>query len=339
MNKIITLSSFLDANLCHMINVPSSIEFWGKEFISELILFLLCSSYSEEGRQLFLDIFLVNNLEDFLKIIPDSNYIAIGTVDPDQNGAKIALKKCAPLARGCWRLFFTKDISGNKIQFGIFRDMGNKLNTPLENIVNDIDPEYTSLIHISYSSNDAVRIVNNNGYKAILHLSNSPESAIDVEAIGNLVSVICKDVIDPQKMACSFYLNHLLPRAFRESHGVLLVVIKGDNIPECLNDNISLDLAQCFSEAIEASQKQSIDSSIRAIEDIFFGVLQCDGAVVLNTQSKLLAYNAFTSSIKQGVSGGARRRAFEGLCSCKDPSIEAVFYQSQDGLNELWRQQ
>lgn len=333
--KIITLNSFLGENLCKMIDDGSFIESWGQSFISEIL--LLCANYFEEGKQLFLDVYLLSDIDDFLKIIPGSSHVIIGKTQLNENGAKAAIKRCAPLVRGCWRMFFVKDIDGMTATFGVFRDIGCKLNMPLEQIIQNIDPDYTSFVHISHYSSNAIKIVNSSGYKAVLHLSNTLSESIDVSAIESLVDAICVDIVDTEKSACKFYLMHLLSKVFRDAHGVLLAVIKGESLPLCLTDSVAIDLPGCFSSILSTASSIGSDASIRALEDILYGVFQCDGIVVFNTSSKLLAYNAFTNSIGAGATGGARRRAFESLCQSAEPSLKAVYYQSQDGLNELWR--
>jgi hypothetical protein len=73
---------------------------------------------------------------------------------------------------------------------------------------------------------------------------------------------------------------------------------------------------------------------------LLHGLLQSDGIVAFNETGQITAYRVFykppkgsedASKAKATVSGGARRRAFEGVSALVGPSLKSALFRSQDG--------
>jgi hypothetical protein len=65
----------------------------------------LARYYQEEGASLFLDAFMTDSLSKLTAMIPDSGHLKLGEVKCDEAGIRKAIKKAAPLVRGCWKMY------------------------------------------------------------------------------------------------------------------------------------------------------------------------------------------------------------------------------------------
>lgn len=98
-----------------------------------------------------------------------------------------------------------------------------------------------------------------------------------------------------------------------------------------------LDFQAAFSEFQTANTAGSI-LSLQRCEELLQGFLRCDGMIVFDTCGRVIAYRVFfrpmgkVASDADGVVGGARRRAFEGVKDLVGKKLTSVLFRSQDGL-------
>jgi hypothetical protein len=98
-----------------------------------------------------------------------------------------------------------------------------------------------------------------------------------------------------------------------------------------------LDFLAAYSTYRSDNSAESI-LRLQSAEELFKGILECDGIVVFDTAGCLVAYRVFYRPTHPGTpgmpapTGGARRRAFEGAKTMVGTTLISVLFRSQDGL-------
>ena len=313
----------------------------------------LCADYREEGVSLFPDVFLTENMDRFLKSIPLNNKIKLGITTCDEVGMKNALKKTAPLSRGVWKMYFSPNEQG-KSDFGVFHDSAMPTKVPFERILfenqdpkldieNTEESAFGKYIRIRKTNKNTVTVTTCLGEKAVVHFSNQSPQTIDDDEnnVLQLCDMICSELDEDINQTCRSFLEPLLISAIRDSHGTLIVVLNDHTMPSFFSDPTVLDPTIDIGETVKNTlgNKEYLPQ-LSAISEIIRGMISCDGIVIFNTKAKVIAYNVFvrtSDAFSTAVPGGARRRAFESLCSQDHEALKAVFFQSQDGDNEYRR--
>lgn len=333
MNESITLRSHLIGKLSDLVE-SAQLGALGKcSLICELV--CLFADYEEEGAALFLDAFLTDNLEALTAMIPQSTCLRLGKTSCDEPGVKRAVKRAAPLVRGCWKMFLA--LNDDKLEFGLFRDSAHPLNVPLNISLQAGGSGDAKFIRITKLTRDTVRAATHAGNASFIHFTNSKESTSEGEnSIENLCGIICSGLDEKLAQSCKNYLESLLSAAVRESHGSLIAVVERRKVPAFLSDCTNLEPQISLSEAVESVLRDpSAIPKLHALESVVCGSLCCDGIVVFDTKANLIAYNAFIKLKASNVVGGARRRAYQALSERIGRGIRAAFIQSQDGASEL----
>lgn len=335
MIESITLRAHLIGSLNDLVE-SADLGVLGKcSIISELV--CLFADYEEEGAALFLDAFLTDNLDTLTATIPQSAHLKLGTASCDEVGIKRAVKRAAPLVRGCWKMFLA--LNDQKLEFGLFRDSGHPLNVPLDIALKSGEMGDAKFIRITKLARDTVRVTTHDGKVAIIHFTNSKETTSDGDGyIEELCDLICSGLDTKLGQSCKTFLESLLSTAVRESHGSLVAVVQRPKIPAFLSDCTSLDPPLSLSEAVESVRRDPNSiPQLHALESVVCGMFCCDGIVVFDTEANVIAYNAFIKLKASNVVGGARRRAYQALCDKVGKGLHAAFFQSQDGASEFRR--
>ena len=96
-----------------------------------------------------------------------------------------------------------------------------------------------------------------------------------------------------------------------------------------------LDFQSAFLEFQTANTAGSI-LALQRCEELLHGFLRCDGMIAFDTSGRITAYRVFfrpvAASSETQVTGGARRRAFEGVKSLVGNQLLSALFRSQDGL-------
>ena len=291
--------------------------------------------YQEEGASLFLDAFVTNDLSDLVAMIPDSAYLKLGEARCDEGGIRKAVKKSAPLVRGCWRMYIAPHVEG--IEFGLFRDSAHPLNVPIDLMLQTEGVGDFKFLRVTRLAQDSVRVSTNNGKEVVVHFTNEQDGVAD--ASGNLEALskmICSGLETKPAQTVETYLSSMLSRALRESHGALVAVMKTQKLPKYLGDCTALSPPINLAAAVESARiHPEAIPGLNAIEHLVFGMLCCDGIVVFDTAANVLAYNAFIKLEASNAVGGARKRAFEALSQKLGSGLVASYYQSQDGATDF----
>jgi len=232
MIESITLRAHLTGSLNDLVE-SSNLGSLGKcSIISELV--CLFADYEEEGAVLFLDVFLTDNLKSLTETIPQSTCLKLGTTTCDESGVKRAVKRAAPLVRGCWKMFIASN--GGGLQFGLFRDSGHPLNVPLDVALQSGGAGDAKFIRITKLARDTVRAATHGGKVSVIHFTNSKVTTSEAAgALSQLCDIICSGLDEKLSQSCKTYLEGLLSTAVRESHGVLIAVVARPKVPTFLS--------------------------------------------------------------------------------------------------------
>jgi hypothetical protein len=335
MGEFVTLRSHLIGSLSDLVESASLSRLGTPSIVCQLV--SLFVDYEEEGASLFLDAFLTDNLESLTAPLPRSACLRLGIVQCDEAGVQKAVKKTAPLVRGCWKMFFC--LKGQLAEFGLFRDSGHPLNVPVDLILRQGASSDAKFIRITRLAKDSVRVSTQYGTQTIVNFTNSKEGAGDASRLLlELSEVICSDLNGNVGESCKTYLLSLLSRAVRESHGSLIAVSDDNSIPNFLRDCTPLKPPINLKEAVESVLRDpDAIPELHALESIVTGMFCSDGIVLFDSGVNVLGYNAFIKIKSSSVSGGARRRAYLALCDKVGTGLKAVFFQSQDGSSDLKR--
>ena len=83
------------------------------ELISQLLY------YKEEGKALYPEIYIFDDIEIVDKILPNSQFCFIGKGEKSKATMLKALKKCAPLTENGWVIYILR--KADEFEFGVFR--------------------------------------------------------------------------------------------------------------------------------------------------------------------------------------------------------------------------
>lgn len=320
-----TLRSFLNGTMSDFVE-QSQLQDFGNSSICQLISLIV--DYREESIPLWVDVFLTNSIEQITELFPGHRLIRLGTDTCDERGVKNALKKTAPLIIGNWIMFMASSTQG-LFNYGVFRDSGFPLNVPFDTILEPGNIGDVRFIHILKVASKAVQISNHRGEKIVIHFSHIADNEISQEdEIGSLTSIVTSEVEIEKKDVCNQFLNKVLRKSIRKSHGTIVAVIRNSLIPDFFHSialNEPLDIIQDVSLV---NQEREDSPILIALEELINGIFGCDGIVVFNTKACLVAYHAFIDSGGSSSEGGARKRAFEKLCEHIGQEIVAAYYQS-----------
>lgn len=334
MSEPITLRSHLTGALNDLVESARLGALGRCSIVCEIV--SLIADYKEEGSSLFLDVFMLNSLKALTDLLPQSTSLRIGMTSFDEVGVRSALKIVAPLVRGSWRMYISGN--GGDLEYGLFRDSGHPLNVPLDLMLKPGEVGDARYIRVTKLSRDAVR-VSTQQEDRIVDFTNAKNTMTDIsEVIRTLADIVSADVDANLAATVKTYIISLLTKVLRESHGCLICIVKSNKIPSILRDCTALDPPLDLAQAIEAVRRDSgAIAALQALEHLASGIFKSDGIVIFNGKAQILAYGAFIKLKSSKAVGGARRRAFEAMCTKLDKGIVAAFYQSQDGPIELKR--
>ena len=333
MSESITLRSHLTGALNDLVE-SANLGVIGKcSVICELV--SLFVDYQEEGASLFLDVFVTDDLRNLTAMIPDSGQLKLGEVKCDEAGIRRAVKKAAPLVRGCWKMYLTPHCSG--LEFGLFRDSAHPLNVPIDLALQVEAPGTSKFIRVTRLAQDSVRVSTNSSRQIIVHFTNERDGVADAnQSLGELCKVACSGLTGNPAQTVETYLTSLLSFALRAGHGALVAVVASRKIPKFLNDCTALEPPLSLSSAVEAVRNNvNALPQLQALESLVLGMFSCDGIVVMDTKANVIAYNAFIRLEASNVVGGARKRAYQALSKKVGKGLVAAYYQSQDGATDL----
>lgn len=301
-------------------------------------LIALVAKCKEEGVNLQPRVYVTNDIDLCNQLIGNAEKVKIGTDGYGDEGVKLAIKRCAPLAVGSWSLYI-HDSNGN-IDYGLFRGSSNVTAIPVDEMLFASDSEELGLkvVKIHQVTDECVEVRSVNNETFYIHFNHQKGSSPPpLEHFDALVTSICGGLVDKERV--ENFLNNLLMEGLRQSHGCLVGVTSMKKMPALLSDGVFLEEPLDFPALVgEATSNPEALEYLISKTDLVRGMLNSDGIILFDTRARLLGYNCFININARAskVVGGARRRAFSALKTVVGrQGIVAAFMQSQDGWTEF----
>lgn len=307
------------------------------ELISQLLY------YKEEGKALYPEIYIFDDIDIVDKILPNSQFCFIGKGEKSKATMLKALKKCAPLTENGWVIYILR--KANEFEFGVFRAGTSILSMSIsEALIDDGSDELKAiLIH-----QVAEKLIEVKGIKAdtLLVSYGSQESikSSPTENQSNFIQSIAKNVSPELKDQTINFFKKVFLEVLQKGHGTLACVIssKKKELPKKLSDGIELQtkisIPVIIKELIDNNDLQA-NSKLDGQFYLISGMMQSDGITVFTDNGEVSAYNVFVKHpeklLKANTTGGARSRTFLTLCEMIGNGIESAYIQSQDGKIEF----
>jgi hypothetical protein len=299
-------------------------------------LVVLLARYQEEGVSLCPEVYITNNIDEVCMMLPESELVKIGKTNPNPDGIKQILKKCAPLAFDGWLIYIQDNT--NTVEYGVFKGSSNPISVMVDDILMDKNIDF-AIVKACQIAHDCVEIRCNNGSYHYIFLNHRKEdSPPPLQYLDKLVSAITENSSVDEQEPTFGLLKKLLFEALRQSHGCIIAVTHLSNAPSFLSeDGIILEQAIDFPNMVKALKKFEIPpSQLESKGKLLNGMLNSDGIIIFNNSGKLLGYNCFVKITQnENIIGGARKRAFSALKEKIGNELTAVFIQSQDGWSDF----
>jgi hypothetical protein len=307
------------------------------EGLTQVILAL--ADYREEGRALFPEILICDELSTALRIVQGQHPILMGDGPRHDSTLLRGLKVCAPLTQGGWAMYVER--GGAVFQYGVFRLPIHPLSlSPIE-ALGDASP--ASVLMAMQRSTDVVEVRGTSGRGLQIHLAAASIAATgpiaDLETLANTVTA---DLAKDEREDVGRFLVKTLSRSPRTGHGALAAVTTMPPEPAlAMSTRPPLILRPCldiaaalrdYKKALTVGPAVEELSAVQAASGLLHGMMSSDGITLFSTDAKVIACRLFVAPpVIAESSGGARRSAYASLCEAVGKHIAAAFFQSQDG--------
>lgn len=306
------------------------------ELISQLVY------YKEEGKSLYPEIFIFDNLELIKKVLPVSQFCLIGSGEKTKFTMLKALKKCAPLTENGWAIYILR--KENSFEFGVFRAGSSILSVSITETLIDNGSDELKVILVHQVAEKLIEVKGVRADTLIISFGSQDEANNSpTENQSNFIESIVKNVKFELKEPTINFLRKVFLQVLQRGHGTLACVIedKRRELPKKLNDGIILeqkiDIPRIVSELLDKNDLQA-NAEMEGNFALIVGMMQSDGITVFTNNGVVTSYNVFVKhpeKLKKTItSGGARSRTYLTLCDMIGKGIESAYIQSQDGKIE-----
>ncbi len=314
-----------------------------EEGIPELISKMI--DYKEEGKSLYPDIYIFDDLELVRRMVSNSQVCYIGKDVKAKDTMLKALKKCAPLTENGWAIYILR--KENEFEYGLFRGGVTLLSVSVaETLVDPLDEQFHDGLKVIFIHQVADKLIELKGVRAntlLVSYGNKANSlysplSSQIEFIKSITKNVNPILID---QTTSFFRKVFL-EVLRKGHGTLACVVKSKTVlPKRLQDGIILEerinVPQMISDLMDLDNLAS-NSKLEGQFSIIIGMMQTDGITVFTDKGEIASYNVFIKHplkfSQSKTTGGARSRTFLALSEYIGIGIEAAYIQSQDGKIE-----
>lgn len=304
------------------------------EIIVELI--VLLATYQEEGVELKPKVYLFENINNVIKMLPDGEKLKIGFSTTELAGLKKVLKKCSPLAKDGWAIYISGD--GDSFEFGLFSGSNSPISVAIDEIILDGD-DTTKAIRLYQLAASCVELKSNSSDPMNVFLNHRKEnSEPPLKYFDCLIDSISSDVPEKYFDSTKSFLSRTLFEALEESHGCIVAVSSKATPPAFLaKDGTTFEEPIDFFDLIKRLIKEEIKDSVLSNKGTLLkGMFNSDGIILFDKKGRLLGYNYFVNlPAEKGLVGGARKRAFSSLKTKVGNGLVATFMQSQDGWTDF----
>lgn len=311
-----------------------------QEGLPELISQLLY--YREEGKELYPEIFILDDFNLIKKMLPNIQFYKIGTGEKTKETMLKALKKCAPLTESDWAIYILRN--NESFEYGVFRAGTSILSVSLSETLIDKGMEDCKVLLIRQVAERLIEVKGNNAQNILVSYSNydKTDSSPILKQLSFIKSIV-ENVDDKLKPQTTNFLKTLFITVLKEGHGTLACVVDSEiqDIPEKLSDGIYLKERIKIQDAIkELSEKKDLqaNSKLEGQLSLITGMMQSDGITIFTNSAEVISYNVFvkhpTEIINTKTTGGARSRTFLTLSHLIGSDLKSAYIQSQDGKIE-----
>ena len=307
------------------------------EVIVHLIVRL--SHYREEGAALAPQVYLTNDIDLLVKMLPDGEKVAISSTTPDAHGIEQMLKTCAPLATGEWKVYGQK--KEQTLHFGVFRGASNPLALDVDNILLSEQDE-AIVIKAHQIAEQCVQLRSSKSHNHYVYFNHRrQDTPPPLQHIDDVVSCMIRSVHSQEREPVQSLMKNTLTNALVSSHGCILAVTNMSSPPKIISrDAVLLAEPVDFPAMIRELRKSpKPDTWLRYIEkkaELTTGMIISDGITLFDQRGRLLGYRCFVAAPQEGGAlGGSRRRAFQALERQLGRGLAAIFMQSQDGWTDF----
>ncbi len=303
----------------------------------------LLSTYREEGQSLFPEIFFLDDIDNIMRALPNSERVRIGTGPRTSETIRLVLKRCAPLAQWGWSIYVLQ--AKDYFEYGLLRCGLTALTFRASELLIDQGDESLPVILVRHVSRHSVEIIGACKNSLRIHYGEIEESREDPLLVAkDFCSSIVLAVPDKLKDQVRDFYWRLFSGVIRSGHGCLAAVMKPKSrvLPQQLRDGVPiappLDVAAKVSSLLSVHSCEG-DTKLRAAAALIRGMLSTDGVTLFRADGSVCAYNVFVKASKQESTvattfGGARRRAFKALSAWVGRDLSSAFFLSQDGHAE-----
>lgn len=298
-------------------------------------LVVLLARYKEEGVSLYPAVYITNKLSDMIQMLHGADVLQLGKTQPSIDGLRKIVKKAAPLAVDEWHIYIDEATEG--LSYGVFCAHDSPTAVRIDDVI--MDPEVTfPVVKIQQVAESCVEVSSSTGKRHIIFLDHRPEESMSPQIhIKHLVVAAVQNVPEAKKDPAKNVIMRMLASAIRKAHGCIIVVVPGRVMPAVLAaDGTVLSIPIDIPKLIEEYKNDQLTGvSLENKKQVISGMVNSDGILVLSNDGCVLGYNCFVhlEELEQ-VNGGARRRAFESVCTHLGREVMGAFFQSQDGLAE-----
>lgn len=297
-------------------------------------------NYREEGVELSPSIVISDDITKFGRAFPGFSRIQLGCCEATEDSAKRILKDCAPLTGESSLIFIERKNDGKQFPYGIFSFLRTPTAIGIEEVLLLDETQFAVLV--KKSAPTILQLLGSRGNSvSILMTTHRGDDNSDME-IEKFIEDVVSGISDPDEKFKK-YLKRLFERELSACHGTILLCATSDEYPSlaCISDYISLekgiDFFGHFEDLLRENAAEPLLKLQRA-EDIFRGVLACDGMIMFSNTGKIIAYRVFFRAAKaegeKVIVGGARRRAFAGVGALRTNHLKSTLFRSQDGTTE-----
>lgn len=306
------------------------------ELISQL------QNYKEEGKSLFPNIFIFDDLDLIQGIITNSQFCFIGKGEKSKETMLKALKKCAPLTEDGWSIYILRN--EEEFEYGVFRGGTTILSESPEEALTQNENSDLKIVLIHQIAEKLIEIKGSTANTLIVSYGSKTsikQSPLELQSnfIENIIANVAPDLSD---QTASFFRKIFL-EVLRRGHGTLACVVKSKSFPKKLSDGITLrervDVPHLIAKLNQSNDKDLASAAnLESYFSLIVGMMQSDGITVFTDRGEVAAYNVFVKhpeKIAQSkTNGGARSRTFLTLCEYIKNGLNAAYIQSQDGKIE-----
>jgi len=314
-----------------------------KEGILDII--NLIADYYEEGKPLFPEVIIINDIDFLDSIIP--KFLPVKTHILTKEEFPLAVKLCAPLATHGWIIYI--EVKENSMKYGMVTaevdETSPSIHSQTVGWLKPTETEYS----VAYIRNIGKKVVELSGVKTTRIISLNLDETRDYSQneLSQLCIAITQNCDDHLIEKLKTYFEKLIDETLKVGHGNLIGVIKDteDNIEKIkselkVNGGIYLENPIDFQYLLSQTQEGDSQSSValRSYAYLFQAMLNHDGITIMTNKGRVLGYHMLIADDirdEDKLTGGARSKAFLSMNNCSH--FEFCFYKSQDGNLKIWK--